>query len=73
MGSSLGEILINTFLGSPRVTAGVSTGVNRVAGESFKTAGYASIPYPRPPQVLDTVPTKGLLPGYSTHEKVWVA
>ncbi len=40
---------------------------------SYKTASYASIPYERAPQVLDTVPTKGLLPGYSTPEKVWVA
>jgi hypothetical protein len=69
----LGKNLINTFLGSPRVTAGVSTGGSRAVGEKFKTAGYASIPYERAPQVLDTVPTKGLIAGYSTPERVWVA
>lgn len=39
----------------------------------FKTKSYASIPYERAPQVMDTVPTKGLLAGYSTPEHVWVA
>lgn len=47
--------------------------VKAVAVPAYKTASYASIPYERAPQVLDTVPTKGLLPGYSTPEKVWVA
>ena len=40
---------------------------------SYQKTGYASIPYERPPQVLDTVPTKGLLPGYQTPTKVWTA
>ena len=47
--------------------------LHSVTTPSYKTSSYASIPYERAPQVLDTVPTKGLLPGYSTPEKVWIA
>lgn len=50
-----------------------SVNVNPGVDTAFKTKSYASIPYERAPQVLDSVPTKGLLPGYSTPEKVWIA
>ena len=40
---------------------------------SYESAGYASIPYERAPQVMDTVPTKNLLPGYDTPTRVWTA
>lgn len=48
------------------------------APKAFKTAGYASIPYERFPQVTDMVQTKDasgkpLLAGYVTPVQVWVA
>ncbi len=61
-----------------RTSGTASTGRTFVAAThratpQYKTASYASIPYERAPQVMDTVPTKGLLPGYSTPDYVWVA
>lgn len=46
-----------------------------VSHAAYKTSSYAAIPYEKAPQVLDTVPGagRGLLPGYSTPEKVWIA
>jgi hypothetical protein len=70
----LGKNLIN--VSTPRVTTGVSGRGLQPVNQSFKTAGYASIPYERAPKVEDTVPTtdaKGnaLLAGYVTPKHVW--
>jgi len=78
MAIEFGKNLILPFLGTPRVgTQGVAT-TKTEAPKAFKTAGYASIPYERAPQVLDTVKTTDqngnpLLPGYVTPKKAWVA
>ncbi len=72
----MGTGLIGKLLG---VTSGSVSQVHyapkaqAVAVPAYKTASYASIPYERAPKVTDTVPTEGLLPGYSTPKKVWVA
>lgn len=73
MAVNFGQNLL-ALLGSPKagvVTQAVTPKVQ--APKAFKTAGYSSIPYERAPQVRDTVPTEGLLPGYSTPKHVWVA
>lgn len=73
MAVNLGQNLL-ALLGSAKtgvVSQAVAPKVQ--APKAFKTAGYASIPYERAPQVKDTVPTEGLLAGYSTPKHVWVA
>lgn len=75
MGVEFGKNLL-ALLGSATRTqaiAGQSVAKTQAPRAAFKTAGYASIPYERAPQVLDTVPTEGLLSGYSTPKHVWVA
>lgn len=75
MGVDLGKNLL-ALLGSRTSTqavAGQSIVKTQAPKVAFKTAGYASIPYERAPQILDTVPTEGLLVGYSTPKHVWVA
>lgn len=75
---NLGKNLL-PFLGI--TSTGVAKGATvsgAQAPKAFKTAGYASIPYERAPQVKDTVPTKDasgnpLLANYVTPERVWVA
>lgn len=59
-----------------RRSTGAGVSASRGVNQSFKNASYASVPYERAPQVLDTVPTKDaygrpLLPGYSTPGAVW--
>lgn len=62
------------LLGSAKTQAVNAAATTKVqAPKAYKTAGYASIPYERAPQVKDTVPTEGLLAGYSTPKHVWVA
>lgn len=67
---------LSKVLGYAKPAVGNASGVNVASvrrAAAYKTSSYASVPYERFPQVTDTVPTKGLLPGYSTPEKVWVA
>lgn len=68
MSSTIGKIL-GAY--SP-IKAGTSSRSTATGFPAYKTASYESIPYERAPQVTDTVPTKGLLPGYSTPEHVWI-
>lgn len=76
MGIQLGKLLFGT---SPiAVGASSNAGVSGTRGivPSFKTSSYASIPYERAPQVVDTVPTrdangKPLLAGYETPLHSW--
>ncbi len=72
MSVDLGKNLL-ALLGSTKSVNVNQTAVKVQPPKAFKTAGYSSIPYERAPQVLDTVPTEGLLAGYSTPKKVWVA
>ena len=73
MSVNLGKNLL-ALLGAPSTGAVNQAAVTRVqAAKAYKTASYASIPYERAPQVKDTVPTEGLLAGYSTPKHVWVA
>ncbi len=74
MGNTIGKILgaYTPSVGTPVSSAGTSS-----VG-SYKTSGYASIPYERAPQVVDSVPTKDaagnpLLAGYVTPNKTWIA
>lgn len=73
MSVNLGKNLL-ALLGAP-ATGAVNKAVSAKvqAPKAFKTAGYSSIPYEKAPQVKDTVPTEGLLAGYSTPKYVWVA
>ena len=70
MTSKIGKIL-GAYI-TP-VKSGKAAGSGVVSTYAYKTSSYASIPYERAPQVMDTVPTKGLLPGYATPEHVWIA
>ncbi len=70
MTSAIGKLLLGAYTPSARL--GQTSRTNGTASPAYKTASYASIPYERAPQVTDTVPTKGLLPGYATPEHVWV-
>ena len=54
-------------------TGGLTAVFTPQTARASKTASYASIPYEKFPKVTDSVPTKGLLPDYSTPETVWVA
>ena len=77
MDSKIGKILFGqNFLAPSRVQA-TSTSSTQGVSSRFKSASYASIPYERAPQVLDTVPTKDsngnpLLAGYYTPSKSWI-
>ena len=77
MGSKIGKILFGQNLLAPsRVQAGSISSTKGVSTR-FKSASYASIPYERAPQVMDTVPTKDangnpLLAGYYTPSKSWI-
>lgn len=71
--------LVKLFTGTA-TTRAIDGGSNvaraRGVNQGFKTAGYASVPYERSPQVVDTVPTrdvngKPLLPGYETATRCW--
>ena len=79
MAIEFGKNLFTPFLGVTGAGATKGTAVSGAqAPKAFKTAGYASIPYEKFPQVTDTVQTKDasgkpLLAGYVTPEKVWVA
>ena len=58
MSSQIGKILLGQNILSPaRVQSGAVSSARGIT-PSFKSASYASIPYERAPQVLDTVPTK---------------
>lgn len=73
MSVNLGKNLL-AFLGAPSAGAVNQSAATRVQPpKAYKIAAYASIPYERAPQVTDTVPTEGLLAGYSTPKHVWVA
>jgi len=80
----MGINLVKLFTGSnstaPLHTVEYGSGIARARGvnQAFKTSAYASVPYERAPQVVDTVPTRDaagnpLLAGYVTPQKVWVA
>ena len=75
MGVDLGKNLLALLGSTARTQAVTGHTVARTQAPkaAVKTAGYASIPYERAPQVLATVPTEGLLAGYSTPKHVWVA
>ncbi len=79
MGIEFGKNLL-TYLNAGKVSAskGLVTTSARAVNPSFKTASYASIPYERAPQVVDTIPTRDakgnpLLAGYVTPQKTWIA
>lgn len=77
MSSQIGKILLGQNILSPaRIQSGAVSSARGIT-PSFKSASYASIPYERAPQVLDTVPTEDsngqpLLAGYITPSKSWI-
>lgn len=78
MGIQLGKLLFGTTPASVNGRLGASVSEARGIVPSFKTSSYASIPYERAPQVVDTVPTRDasgnpLLPGYVTPLNSWIA
>lgn len=77
MGLQIGKIL-GIGLQPAAINNGKSVGATRGVVPKFKTASYASIPYERAPQVVDTVPTRdangnALLAGYVTPKHSWIA
>lgn len=78
MAVNLGKKLITSFF-RPVQGQGVAPVATRgVSSQAYKTAGYASIPYEKPPTVADTVPTKysdgtAFWSDYCTPTKIWTA
>lgn len=78
MGIQLGKLLFGTGTAPVGLKAGASVSEARGVAPKFKTSSYASIPYERAPQVVDTIPTRDaqgnpLLAGYATPLKTWIA
>lgn len=76
MGINLVRLLTGTNSTAIQPRVGASVAQARGVNQGFKTAGYASVPYERAPQVVDTVPTRDangrpLLPGYETATRCW--
>ena len=76
MAVRLGENLITLFGVGASNNTSPSTSVR--PSQTYKTAGYASIPYSKAPAVTDSVPTKyqngtPFWADYVTPDNVWVA
>lgn len=73
MAVEFGKNFINTLLGTPSVKSAQATPVKKgQAVEGYKSAGYASIPYERAPEVADWYNANKLL-GTDCPTKFWVA
>ncbi|MBE7712337.1 MAG: hypothetical protein E7Z87_01180 [Cyanobacteria bacterium SIG26] len=73
MAVEFGKNLINAFSGTSSVKSAQATSVNGAqTTQSYKTTGYASIPYERAPEVADWCNANKLL-GTDCPTKFWVA
>ena len=73
MAVELGKNFISSFLGTSSVNAAKATSVNCAKpSQAYKTAGYASIPYEKAPEVADWCNANKLL-GADCPTRVWVA
>ncbi len=77
MAINIGKNLISYF-GNVNASKSLGAASTGAVNQKFKIASYASIPYERSPQVVDTIPTRDaqgnpLLAGYVTPQKTWIA